>query len=275
MVGRRILDLGLANSVRAFDHPCRYHVIQFGLASLRRRCSRSSWTRTRSRRRRSSKSSRNSPGRSSSPHCCGCRSRRHSTSPRVCIRVHGRYAAYVAKLHPHRSDGGGVRLVCHHPARRPHLRPHRTQEDVPDRRGRHGPVRVSLFRHGGYGHPVGGVHRHRAVADPARYPVRAASGAHRRRSSRRGYATAAPRSAISSRRSSPAARRRSSRPPCSPRIAPATRLPSTSPRAPPSAWWRPLLCPITPGRIFRRSTTPDVRRPRWRARSQCEITELP
>ena len=39
------------------------------------------------------------------------------------------------------------------------------------------PVRVPLFRHGGYGDPVGGVHRHRAVAHPPRHPVWTAGGA--------------------------------------------------------------------------------------------------
>ena len=39
------------------------------------------------------------------------------------------------ELHPDRGDGGGLRVVRHHPAVRPHLRPHRPAEDVPDRRG--------------------------------------------------------------------------------------------------------------------------------------------
>ena len=64
-------------------------------------------------------------------------------------------------------DGGGLRVVLHHPAGRALLRPDRAQEDVPDRRRRHGPVRVPVFRHGGYGGPGGGLHRHRAVAHPA------------------------------------------------------------------------------------------------------------
>ena len=40
-------------------------------------------------------------------------------------------------------------------------------------------VRVPLFRHGGYGDSVGGVHRHRAVAHSPRYPVWPAGGADR------------------------------------------------------------------------------------------------
>ena len=40
-------------------------------------------------------------------------------------------------------------------------------------------VRVPVFRHGGHGDPVGGLHRHRALAHSARYPVRAAGGADR------------------------------------------------------------------------------------------------
>ena len=82
----------------------------------------------------------------------------------VYLRLRGRHPAHVAEPHSYRGDGGGLRFVRHHPALRPHLRPHRTPENVSDRRGRHRPVRVSLFRHGGYGDPVGGVHRHRAVA---------------------------------------------------------------------------------------------------------------
>ncbi len=59
-----------------------------------------------------------------------------------------------------------VRILRHHPAVGAHLRPHRPAEDVCDRRGDDRPVRLSLFRHGRYGDPVGGVHRDRAVAHP-------------------------------------------------------------------------------------------------------------
>ena len=62
---------------------------------------------------------------------------------------------------------GILRLLHHHPAVRPYLRPHWPAEDVSHRRGDDRPVRLSLFRHGGYRDPVGGVHRDRAVAHPA------------------------------------------------------------------------------------------------------------
>ena len=72
-----------------------------------------------------------------------------------------------------------VRVVLLDPAVRPHLRPHRAAEDVPDRLRGLRTVRVPLFRHARYRHSVGGVHRHRAVADPARYDVWATGGADR------------------------------------------------------------------------------------------------
>ena len=83
---------------------------------------------------------------------------------RVYLCLRGRYAAHVAEPHSYRGDGGGVRVLHHHSALRPHLGPDRTPENVSDRRGRDRPVRVSLFWHGGYGDPVGGLHRHRALA---------------------------------------------------------------------------------------------------------------
>ena len=55
MVGQRLPGLGLAHSIRAFDHPGRESVCGFASAFSRRRCSRSCWIPTRSRRRRSSK----------------------------------------------------------------------------------------------------------------------------------------------------------------------------------------------------------------------------
>ena len=83
------------------------------------------------------------------------------------------------ELHPGCGDGGGLRVVLHHPARRPSVRPDRAQEDVPDRRRGDGHFRVRLFRHGGHGSAGLGLHRHRAVAHPARSAVRTAGGADR------------------------------------------------------------------------------------------------
>ena len=85
-----------------------------------------------------------------------------------------------ARLYSLRGHGGCGGVVRHHPAIRSHLRSYRPAQDVPDRRGADRTVRLPLFRHGRHRDSVGGVHRHRAVADPARYPVRSASGADRR-----------------------------------------------------------------------------------------------
>ncbi len=54
-----------------------------------------------------------------------------------------------------------------HPAVWAHLRPHRTQEDVPDRGGHRRRVRVPVFRDGGHGDSMGGVPGDRPLADPA------------------------------------------------------------------------------------------------------------
>jgi hypothetical protein len=74
---------------------------------------------------------------------------------------------HVAQPDSERGAGSLRRLVRHHSAVGPYLRPHRPQEDVPDRRGDHGRVRLPLFRHGGHRGSAGGVHRDRAVADSA------------------------------------------------------------------------------------------------------------
>jgi MFS family permease len=85
---------------------------------------------------------------------------------RLHLRLRGRYPAYVAGLDPRGRDGGGVRVVLHHPACRPFLRSDRPQKNVLDRRRRHGPVRVRVFRDGRYRGPGARLHRHRAVAHP-------------------------------------------------------------------------------------------------------------
>ena len=73
--------------------------------------------------------------------------------------------------------GGGLRIVLYHSAGRPFFRSDRPQEDVSDRRRAHGPVRLRVLRHGGYRHACLGIHRHRAVSDPARSAIWSASGA--------------------------------------------------------------------------------------------------
>ena len=85
---------------------------------------------------------------------------------RLHLRLRRRHLAHVAQPDPDRGDGGRLRLVRHHPAVGPHLRPHRAQEDVSDRRGDGGPVRLPVFRNGGHRNSISSVHRNRAVADP-------------------------------------------------------------------------------------------------------------
>ena len=176
LVGRPIPGLGLAHSLCAFDHPGRHRSVD----------------------------SPRHPGNAGVPEAPGPGQDREGADPRshqetaagnhslgiaaavragavlhlyrLRLLVHGRYTSHVAKLHSHRGVDGRRRLVRQHPALRSHLRPHRAPEDVPDRRRRNRPVRISLFWHGRYRDPVGGVHRHRALAHSARYPVRAAGG---------------------------------------------------------------------------------------------------
>ena len=48
---------------------------------------------------------------------------------RLHLRLRGRHAAHVAGPDSLRGAGGGLRLLHYHPALRPHLRPHRAQEE--------------------------------------------------------------------------------------------------------------------------------------------------
>jgi hypothetical protein len=134
-------------------------------------------TLTRSRRPRSSKCVRSSRGRSSSRHCCGRRSRRRSTSSPL-------------SSSPTRS----ARCICHGTSSSPRcvsfvsipLFGH-----ISDRIGRKkmyliGVVLTGLFDSYISGwwiwqsrHPVGGLHRHRALAHSPRYAIRTAGGADR------------------------------------------------------------------------------------------------
>ena len=66
-----------------------------------------------------------------------------------------RHLAHVARSDPDRGAGGLLRLVRHHPAVGPHLRPHRAQEDVSDRRGDDRRVRLPVFRDGGHRNSIG------------------------------------------------------------------------------------------------------------------------
>jgi MFS family permease len=86
---------------------------------------------------------------------------------RVHLRLRRRYLAHVARSDPDRRAGCLLRLVRHHPAVGPHLRPHRAQEDVFDRRGDGGRIRFPVLWNGGHGGSIPGVHRNRAVAHPA------------------------------------------------------------------------------------------------------------
>ena len=99
---------------------------------------------------------------------------------RVRVRLWRRHVEDVARSDPVRRAGRLVRVVRHHPARGPHLRSDRPTQHVPDRRGGHRAVRLSLFRHAGERGAVGGVRRDRAVADPARHDVRSAGRTDRR-----------------------------------------------------------------------------------------------
>jgi hypothetical protein len=78
-----------------------------------------------------------------------------------------RHPAYVPQPDLERGPGRILRFVRQHSAVRTHVRPYRTQKNLPDRCSSDRPVRVSVFRHGGHRHPFGGVHRDCAVADPA------------------------------------------------------------------------------------------------------------
>ena len=67
---------------------------------------------------------------------------------RLHLRLRGRHLEDGTEPHSWRRDGGRLPFVHHHSAFRSHLRPHRAQAGVSDRRGRGRPVRVPLFRHG-------------------------------------------------------------------------------------------------------------------------------
>ena len=54
---------------------------------------------------------------------------------RLHLRLWRRHVEDVARSDPGRGAGGVLRVVRHHPAVRPYLRPDRPAEDVPDRRG--------------------------------------------------------------------------------------------------------------------------------------------
>ena len=118
------------------------------------------------------------------------------------IHLHLRHdgAAQFARPAVDRADDRHRPVGGHDPAGRPHLRPHRAQADVPDRRRHDGTFRLRLFRDAEHDDPGGDLPRHHAVVHPARHDVRAAGGADRRVLQRRGCATAAPRSATICRR---------------------------------------------------------------------------
>ena len=79
----------------------------------------------------------------------------------------GRHFAHVARSYLDLSTRRVLRLVRHHSAVGPHLRSHRPQKNVYDRRGHGGLIWLSLFRYGGHSDSVGGVHRDCSVTHPA------------------------------------------------------------------------------------------------------------
>ena len=89
-------------------------------------------------------------------------------------------AAYAARSNSYGGFGSVLRFVRQHSAVRAHLGPHPASENVPDRRGDDRFVRLSVFRHGRHRDTLGGVHRYRPVANPARYAIRTAGGVDRR-----------------------------------------------------------------------------------------------
>ncbi len=98
---------------------------------------------------------------------------------RLRLRLRRRHTAHVAGLHPVRGDGCLGCFVRVGPPLRARVRPHRPEEDVPDRHRGLRPVRIPLFRHAGYRCSVGGVPRHRIVAYSTRHDVWTAGGVDR------------------------------------------------------------------------------------------------
>ena len=74
---------------------------------------------------------------------------------RLYLRLWRRHAEDVAGTGADGGAGGVVRVVHHHSAVGPYLRPDRAAEDVPDRRGGDRAVRLPVFRHAGHAIPVG------------------------------------------------------------------------------------------------------------------------
>src|SRR5215469_11131418 len=99
-----------------------------------------------------------------------------------CVPVHlwDNGAPQFTRPAAERIADGDCAVGGYNPAVRVHLRPYRTQADVPDRRGHNRCVRVHLFRDDEYRDSRLDFPRRRAVLYPARYDVWSTSRADRR-----------------------------------------------------------------------------------------------